>query len=90
MNEKKTNIISLIYFYIHVKDVIQKDVNLYKGKRYDSIIYLYKINIYDFRWFSYSWTLNITKRRLEQRGIDPRTSHMLSERSTIWATAPVQ
>ena len=25
---------------------------------------------------------------LELRGIDPRTSHMLSERSTIWATAP--
>ena len=25
---------------------------------------------------------------LELQGIDPRTSHMLSERSTIWATAP--
>ena len=25
---------------------------------------------------------------LEVRGIDPRTSRMLSERSTIWATAP--
>ena len=23
------------------------------------------------------------------QGIDPRTSHMLSERSTIWATSPV-
>ena len=22
------------------------------------------------------------------QGIDPRTSHMLSERSTIWATSP--
>ena len=29
------------------------------------------------------------KNHLELRGIDPRTSHMLSERSTIWATAPV-
>ena len=29
------------------------------------------------------------KSHLELRGIDPRTSHMLSERSTIWATAPV-
>ena len=28
------------------------------------------------------------KNHLELRGIDPRTSHMLSERSTIWATAP--
>ena len=25
---------------------------------------------------------------MELQGIDPRTSHMLSERSTIWATAP--
>ena len=29
------------------------------------------------------------KLSLELRGIDPRTSHMLSERSTTWATAPV-
>ena len=29
------------------------------------------------------------KKVLEMRGIDPRTSHMLSERSTIWATSPV-
>ena len=28
------------------------------------------------------------KNHLELRGIDPRTSHMLSARSTIWATAP--
>ena len=28
------------------------------------------------------------KNHLELRGIDPRTSHMLSERSTIWATSP--
>ena len=28
------------------------------------------------------------KKLLETRGIDPRTSHMLSERSTIWATSP--
>ena len=28
------------------------------------------------------------KKILETRGIDPRTSHMLSERSTIWATSP--
>ena len=27
---------------------------------------------------------------LELRGIDPRTSHMLSERSTTWATAPLK
>ncbi len=26
--------------------------------------------------------------KLEMRGIDPRTSRMLSERSTIWATSP--
>ena len=26
---------------------------------------------------------------MEARGIDPRTSHMLSERSTIWATPPL-
>ena len=25
---------------------------------------------------------------LEMRGIDPRTSRMLGERSTIWATSP--
>ena len=25
---------------------------------------------------------------MEMQGIDPRTSHMLSERSTIWATSP--
>ena len=29
-------------------------------------------------------------KRLEDRGIDPRTSHMLSERSTIWARPPVE
>ena len=30
----------------------------------------------------------ILKNVLEMRGIDPRTSRMLSERSTIWATSP--
>ena len=33
-------------------------------------------------------TFLLLKIQLELRGIDPRTSHMLSERSTIWATAP--
>ena len=28
------------------------------------------------------------KKKLEMQGIDPRTSRMLSERSTIWATSP--
>ena len=28
--------------------------------------------------------------KLEMRGIDPRTSRMLSERSTIWATSPLR
>ncbi len=27
---------------------------------------------------------------MEMQGIDPRTSRMLSERSTIWATSPIQ
>ena len=27
-------------------------------------------------------------KKMEMRGIDPRTSRMLSERSTIWATSP--
>ena len=31
---------------------------------------------------------NLSK-KLEDRGIDPRTSHMLSERSTIWARPPM-
>ena len=31
---------------------------------------------------------NINKKYLEMQGIDPRTSRMLSERSTIWATSP--
>ena len=26
---------------------------------------------------------------MEMRGIDPRTSRMLNERSTIWATSPM-
>ena len=30
----------------------------------------------------------IAKKRMENRGIDPRTSRMLSERSTIWASSP--
>ena len=30
----------------------------------------------------------ILKHRLEAPGIDPRTSRMLSERSTLWATPP--
>ena len=30
----------------------------------------------------------ILKNVMEMRGIDPRTSRMLSERSTIWATSP--
>ena len=29
-----------------------------------------------------------TREEMEMRGIDPRTSRMLSERSTIWATSP--
>ena len=28
--------------------------------------------------------------KLEMRGVDPRTSRMLSERSTIWATSPLR
>ena len=28
------------------------------------------------------------EKNLEMRGIDPRASHMLSERSTTWATPP--
>ena len=40
---------------------------------------------------SYKLWLQLTSKKLslELRGIDPRTSHMLSERSTTWATAPV-
>ena len=34
-----------------------------------------------------SWK-NKKPRKVEMRGIDPRTSRMLSERSTIWATSP--
>ncbi len=30
------------------------------------------------------------EKEMEVRGIDPRTSRMLSERSTIWATPPVE
>jgi hypothetical protein len=37
----------------------------------------------DLKW--YFWT---KKWNMEMRGIDPRISHMLSERSTIWATSP--
>ena len=33
-------------------------------------------------------TCFLWKKNLEMRGIDPRASHMLSERSTIWATPP--
>ena len=42
-------------------------------------------------WFSLAYTqlIGFEKIFLETRGIDPRTSHMLSERSTIWATSPV-
>ena len=32
--------------------------------------------------------LRSLSKKLEMRGIDPRASHMLSERSTIWATPP--
>ena len=32
---------------------------------------------------------NTFKRYLENPGIDPGTSHMLSERSTIWANSPL-
>ena len=34
--------------------------------------------------------LQVLKKNIEveMRGIDPRTSRMLSERSTIWATSP--
>ena len=32
--------------------------------------------------------LRFGKKEVEMRGIDPRTSRMLSERSTIWATSP--
>ena len=48
-------------------------------------------------WFGYilvairnGWNQQsgILQNLMELRGIDPRTSHMLSERSTIWATAP--
>ena len=32
---------------------------------------------------------NTKKNFLENPGIDPGTSHMLSERSTIWANSPI-
>ena len=38
--------------------------------------------------FSLFKTDDIEKKILETGGIDPPTSHMLSERSTIWATSP--
>ena len=39
-------------------------------------------------WFQTKFMKSKEKKVLETRGIDPRTSHMLSERSTIWATSP--
>ena len=40
------------------------------------------------------WRVGIFRKKLEKKaletgGIDPPTSHMLSERSTIWATSPL-
>ena len=37
---------------------------------------------------SNSFDENGKKKHLENGGIDPPTSHMLSERSTIWANSP--
>ena len=39
-------------------------------------------------WGKSNWMRKLKKTELEMRGIDPRTSRMLSERSTIWATSP--
>ena len=35
-----------------------------------------------------AWRFFFVMQNVEMRGIDPRTSRMLSERSTIWATSP--
>ena len=40
------------------------------------------------RWEKERKIIILQKFRLEHRGIDPRTSRMLSERSTIWARSP--
>ena len=45
---------------------------------------------HDIRAFDVALIKSVSKKwTMELRGIDPRTSHMLSERSTTWATAPV-
>ena len=39
------------------------------------------------------WIFNVSIKkikRMEAPGIDPGPSHMLSERSTIWATPPIR
>ena len=59
------------------------------------------LRILDVRINNFFWSKNIVSRcslfcfqgsseKLEMRGIDPRTSRMLSERSTIWATSPLK
>ena len=59
------------------------------------------LRILDVRINNFFWSKNIVSRcslfcfqgsseKLEMRGIDPRTSRMLSERSTIWATSSLR
>ena len=56
---------------------------LHIGRTYQCLFWSNKIASYSwFFWFPGS------SEKLEMRGIDPRTSRMQSERSTIWATSP--
>ena len=48
----------------------------------------FRVIVWKFKLFSILCFLSSEKSWVEMQGIDPRTSRMLSERSTIWATSP--
>ena len=58
---------------------------LHNGRTYPSLLLVWQ-NSFPYFLFRFPGS----SEKLEMRGIDPRTSRMQSERSTIWATSPLK
>ena len=74
-------ICDLSNFSTHSFLLIQNNHSIYKIERNLFFSHFYKWWMKKKKWAEIE--------KVEERGIDPLTSRMLSERSTIWATPPV-
>ena len=74
---------------ILIKMLIFENRKLEMHKINQNIYLLYLLDInFDLNKFNLVHLIYSLKRSMEAPGIDPGTSRMLSERSTIWATPP--